>query len=101
MIKPTTKRKQRDFIDALIFGIRHGPMTYAQIVRQLHVLRAALHNRPPVKKGERIAQSVTPTVRRKIVAMYRRNRRVNNQTIAERLNLNPGRVSEVLAGKRR
>jgi hypothetical protein len=39
-------------------------------------------------------------VKQQIVAMYRRDPSITNQAIADALNLNGGRVSEVLAGKR-
>jgi hypothetical protein len=47
-----------------------------------------------------MADKVTPLKRRQVLAMYRANRSITNQRIANRLNLNAGRVSEILAGKR-
>lgn len=100
MILPTTKPKQRQFIDTLIDQINHG-LSRSDILKYLRVLRSQMRNRKPVKKGAPVAQTVTPAIRRQVVAMWRRNPRITNQRIADRLNLNGGRVSEILAGKRR
>jgi hypothetical protein len=100
MIRPTTKSKQRDFINTLIDQIDHG-MTRAEILRWLRILRSELRNRKPVKRGDVAAQPVTPRVRVQVIRMYHRDRRITNQHIADKLNLNAGRVSEILAGKRR
>lgn len=101
MIRPTTKRKQREFIDALIDGVVGSSMSNADLLRHLRTLKNQLRNRQPVKRGDVTAQKVTPAVRSRVHAMYRQNRRITNQKIADRLNLNAGRVSEILAGKRR
>ena len=72
MIRPTTKPKQRQFIDTLIHNINHG-LSRTDILTYLRVLRRELRNRPPVKRGTPVAQTVTPAIRRQVVAMYRRN----------------------------
>lgn len=100
MIRPTTKPKQREFIDTLIHEISRG-MPRADILKYLRFLKRELRNRPPVKRGAPAARKVTPAVRRQVLAMYRADRFITNQHIANRLNLNGGRVSEILAGKRR
>jgi hypothetical protein len=97
---PTTKPKQRDFLETLIYAIENGKITKPEIAKQLRVLLGQMRNRNPVKRGDPIAQTVTPAVKQQIVAMYRRDPSITNQAIADALNLNGGRVSEVLAGKR-
>jgi hypothetical protein len=98
--KPTTKPKQREYLDALIHVLEMGLLSRAEVLVHLRVLRRNMRNRPPVKRGKPVAQSVTPRVRRQVERMFRANPLITNQTIADALNLNGGRVSEILAGKR-
>jgi len=100
MIRPTTKQKQRAFIDTLIDQINHG-LSRSDILKALRLLKSELRNRRPVKMGAVVAQTVTPRVRQQVIRMFHRDRRITNQTIADKMNLNTGRVSEILAGKRR
>jgi len=100
MIRPTTKRKQRLFLDMIIDQVGLG-LPRADILKYLRVLRREMRNRPPMKRGAPMADKVTPLKRRQVLAMYRANRSITNQRIANRLNLNGGRVSEILAGVRK
>jgi hypothetical protein len=99
-VKPTTKAKQRDYVAGLIHAMEMGLMTRPELIQRLRILLLQLRNRPPVKKGTPIAQPVTASVRRQVEAMYRADPSITNQAIADALNLNGGRVSEILAGKR-
>jgi hypothetical protein len=58
-MKPTTKAKQREFVDALIDGVANNTMGSASLLKYLRVLRKELRNRPAVKRGDVAAQPVT------------------------------------------
>ena len=98
---PTTKSKQRAYLDGMIGLIAAGRLSKTEILLGLRTLRRQMRNRPPVKRASPVAQKVTPVVRGAVLSLHRRYPDMTNQNIANRLNLNGGRVSEILAGKRR
>lgn len=60
-----------------------------------------LHRRPAVKRAPRTRASITPELKKKIKAYAAAHPRMHNATIGRRFNVDGGRVSEVLAGKRK
>ena len=96
---PTTKAKQRLFLDELIDDLRAKRISHLALVRRLKKLRAQLHNRSS-RRGRRSSPE-TYLVRSAIVRCHRRHGDWSMQEIAQHLNCSIGRVSEVLRGKRR
>ena len=99
MLRPTTKPKQRQFLDTLIDQINHG-LTRADILKFLRVLKRELRNRPAIKRAPAGADPITPTKRQAVRNLHRRYPRMRNRDIGYALNIDSGRVSEILAGKR-
>lgn len=94
---PTTKAKQRGFLDTLIANA--NSMTRTSIVRQLRVLRKQLHNRT-AKRGRTTAPP-TRSQRRNVLVLASVRPDMSMQEIAQKLRISIGRVSEILRGKRR
>ena len=70
------------------------------LLARLDVLHAELHNRPPRTCGEAMSDTMTDDKRRLIIAFHRANPEVPQHRIATLYNVNQGRVSETLSGKR-
>lgn len=68
------------------------------ISRRIAELAAELHKRKPIKKAPP-KKHMTPALKRRI-RQYWRNGHMSQRDIAEFLNINQGRVSEVIRGKR-
>ena len=66
-------------------------------------VKAALHHmyrdRHKPIKGKRTSSRMTATLRDQIKSMCRHNPEMHTRDVAEKLNINQGRVTEVLAGK--
>lgn len=97
---PTTKLKQRLFLAALIRRVDSRTITWAELSTDLKTLYRQLRNRPPVKKARPRAHPVTPAVAQAVWEFYRANPHAINREIGRRFNIDAGRVSEILAGKR-
>lgn len=69
------------------------------MARRLNGVIALMHRRSPARRMPSHSQSVTPAIRRQ-VAELARTTDMHSAEIAVRLNLNPGRVSEILQGDR-
>jgi len=95
---PTTKAKQRDFLDTLIATLANGGMDKPTLLRHLRVLRRQLHNRSGIR-GRRSAPP-THTQRAKILHLHRTTD-MSDQEISHKLHISIGRVSEIIVGKRR
>ena len=59
-----------------------------------------LRRRPPISRAPKTSTPITPALQRQIVAAYRANPKRSQADIARELNVNAGRVSEALRGKR-
>lgn len=60
-----------------------------------------LHRRPPVKRAPTTRATITPELIKQIRAYAKAHPDLNNATIGRRFNVDGGRVSEALAGKRK
>lgn len=98
-IAPTTKAKQRTFVDTLIAAVADQGLSDRQLLRQLRVLRKQLRNRP-AQRG-RISAPASHTQRLRILQLKRRQPGLSMQEISHILRISIGRVSETLRGKRR
>lgn len=88
-----TRAEQREALEALI---EEGE-------RRLQIMRTILenmHNRPAKTRAPATSVVLTPQVRRTIKSLHRRNPAMPQSVIASMVGVNPGRVSEVLSGKR-
>jgi len=85
---PSTKAKQREYLDELIH-IAEG------LLAALKVLRSELHNRPPMPKRPAQKRRVAP-------ATLRRDHSNGHsmQAISQHYGISIGRVSEAVHGKR-
>ena len=63
------------------------------------IIGGLMHRRKPARKAPRHSQHVTPEVRDKIIELAATTE-LHSSEIAAELNVNPGRVSEVLQGDR-
>ena len=89
---PTTKAKQRIYLDELLVDTR-------SILRRLRKLRAQMHNRRPLN-GRRSSVS-TRSVSAQIRAYKKLHPRKSMQEISRRFRVSIGRVSELIRGKRK
>lgn len=99
MLLPTTKAKQRDFLDTLIDAVVRRQITHAELLRNLRALRGQLHNRKALR-GRQTAPPTRP-MRARIQRLHALYPHYSMQEIAQHLKISIGRVSEVLRGKRR
>jgi hypothetical protein len=67
---------------------------------ELLELAAALSRRKPMRIGVGSSVKMTPEIRERIRAIAARNPDFSQAKIAQRVKVNPGRVSEVLSGLR-
>lgn len=74
-------------------AVEHG-------IDELEILAEALRRRPPVRVAERRAEPMTEELRVAIRAYFKARPTASNQEIATVFGVNPGRVSESLAGFR-
>jgi hypothetical protein len=88
-----TKEDMRVEIDAIL-DASHG------LYHRLYAVRDELHNRPPVMRGEHTSVTVDESVIEAVIRMHEENPEMPQHEIAKRVGVNPGRVSEILAGKR-
>jgi hypothetical protein len=94
---PTTKRKQREFLDELIGDMEAVRVDWLAVLRRLRLLRSELHNRPQ-HRGRR---SAPPTdMVRHVIQHLHETTEMSQQEIAIALDVSNGRVSEILRGKR-
>lgn len=75
----------------------------ATAAEELHSLANFLYRRTPAPRARARAKSkpVSPAIARHIRGLRRRNPEASLQWIAQLVGVNPGRVSEVLHGKRK
>lgn len=105
-MKPTTKDKQRRHVlqmksvidnEIAVLGERAG----LKMVRQgLRDLAEQLSNRSETPRGRIVSDPVTPAKIAEVKAMRTAYPTLSQQEIAHRTNVNIGRVSEILHGKR-
>jgi hypothetical protein len=81
-----------------MFGFDMEPW---QVATKLEGWVEALYRRKAVHHGRATSDRVTAGKRRAVLAWHLAHPDDNFHEIARRFNLNPGRVSEILAGKRR
>jgi hypothetical protein len=77
----------------LELAVEHG-------IDELEVLAGELRRRPPVKRAAVRAEPMTDELRLAIRAYWRARPDASNAEIATVFSVNPGRVSEALAGFR-
>jgi DNA-binding transcriptional regulator YiaG len=101
---PETKRDQRLLVGALLKMQRHGIDTKdARALETVSDGLAALHEQLRNRRsgrGRNTADSVTPSKIDEVYRLRRDQPSLSQQEIANRLNINIGRVSEILHGKR-
>jgi len=104
---PSTKAKQRLWVEGVLArldAVREDLLIlYARLdaVREdLLILYRELHNRRPVTRAPRAASTLTPAKRAAVRKTHSAHPHLTQQQIANRHDLNIGRVSETLAGKR-
>lgn len=105
---PTTKAKQRRYMDELIqlqrFGLAAtaatGQRYFEQVLDGLMVLRQQMANRTKGGRGRIVSDPVTPAKIEEVHRLRREHPDFSQQEIAYRTNVNIGRVSEILNGKR-
>jgi hypothetical protein len=104
-MKPTTKDKQR-----LVLGqsIKMLTLAYevkqwrhvAQVIDWLGELHGEMRNRAETPRGRVVSDPVTPAKIAEVKALRVAYPSLSQQEIAHRTNVNIGRVSEILHGKR-
>lgn len=110
---PSTKPKQRAWLDAIIERLtadldwlrEYDPASLQlteleDVLADLRVLRAELHNRSPVMRGRRTSVTITPIVRQQIRVLHQQYPTMNQHELAWHVNTNCGRICETLTGKR-
>jgi hypothetical protein len=102
-----TKKDMRAVLDTLIEETynnidrqRSLTLETVKIVERLEELRMEMHNRKPRMRGKVTSVTVTHKVRRHILAIHASDPSLPQHEIARIVNVMPGRVSEVIAGKR-
>jgi hypothetical protein len=99
---PTTKPKQRVLLRACIDALReddHVNERHAEVLDHLEAIHRELRNRwsPPAPST---CVPVTPTLARRVRAFHARHSNWTYHDIAVRFNVQIGRISEILRGKR-
>lgn len=72
-----------------------------EIAEELRFLAAELERRPARRRSKPVSQPMTPELRRQIALYAKDNPDLSYVEIATEFNVNPGRVSEAVAGFRR
>lgn len=102
--RPETKEQQRELVDQLIVQQRHamalGGDRLQHVLDGLEVLRSVMHNRVPETRGRVTAARVTDAKRADVRQMRADHPDWSQKEIAQRLDIDVGRVSEILKGKR-
>lgn len=81
-----------------MFGLADDPVALAS---SLEHLADEMHRRPRATNAPVTSTPMTPALRARIIDTAARNPELSQHVIAKLLGTNQGRVSEVLAGKRR
>jgi hypothetical protein len=68
---------------------------------ELNELATEIGRRPSGERAARTSTPITDSLRDQIIAMKEADPNLSQAEIGKRLNLNPGRVSETLKGKRK
>lgn len=97
---PTTKAKQRVWVDWMIAEAGTPAPRHDVILAMLVTLRGQLRNRAPQTRGEISAAPLTDEVIAEIWRLHTAYPTMTQQDIANRTGTNIGRVSGVLAGIR-
>lgn len=72
------------------------------LLAQMKALFKAMQSKPPVKeRAPTQSVRVTPAVEAMVHEMVKKNPTMPNSKIAHRVNINPGRVSEIIAKRRK
>ena len=95
---PEVQRRLRELaIHLHSFGFPADPKVYAD---ELLRLADAISRRKRVTQAPATARRMSPALKHQIIDIHYRNPELPHFKIAEFVGTNPGRVSEVLAGKR-
>ena len=91
----------RKSLSALADDLRAGKSPES-IARKLDILVTELWRRKPVHRPVKaIRTPITPELKKTIRAFAREHKAMDLQELGNHFNVNPGRVSEILAGFRR
>lgn len=71
-----------------------------ELTARMEVLTAEMVRRSPVKRAKPTSNPMNPTLAKSIRAYVKANPKASQKDVANVFNVNPGRVSEVLRGKR-
>jgi hypothetical protein len=71
-----------------------------EIIEELVALRAEISRRPTRKRAAPVSRRITPQLREEIRAFYKKNPKMAFTQIGTIFQVNPGRVSESINGKR-
>lgn len=81
--------------------LREVQSELSAITDRLAALNAEISRRPRVQKGRRVSAKMTPEIADGIRRMHVHSPDMTQLEIAEQFNVSPGRVSEILRGKRK
>jgi hypothetical protein len=88
----------REKLAAIAVRLRaNGFPTTAKEIEQ--IIQTCLIRKSPVRRAPRKSRDITPAIRAEVIRLSR-DSKLHESDIAARLNINPGRVSEILNGKR-
>lgn len=76
-------------------------LSYRLGVPRLREIADELRRRPPQGSGRKISATMTPELRAEIRAYAKANPELTQVEIGRHFNVNPGRVSEAVSGKRK
>lgn len=65
-------------------------------IEELHVLADEMHRNSPVKRARARSAALTPKLADEIRKYAKKNPRLHQRDIAQKFNVNPGRISEAL-----
>jgi hypothetical protein len=92
-------RKQ---LSAAADDLRTGKKTPKTIAKKLDFLVTELWRRKPRRKaGAAIRTKITPELKAQIRAYVKKHPKQDQQEVGNAFNVNPGRISEIVAGFRR
>jgi len=90
----------RQHLQAIAKRLQVGNITKPEAAREIRSTMQLLVRKPPVRRAPRVKKYVTQRLIREICAYARLHPSMHLQDIATHFDVNIGRVSEILNGKR-
>lgn len=95
------KREMRKLLYRMILHSKRRIKEEQILLSHLELLYSEMRNRPPVTKGRKTAEKLTPKKKQLVFDIHKLDPTLPQHDIAKATILNQGRISETFAGKRK